>query len=86
MPFAAAAPMAAGSQTVSTDKNEDPVSASATKVAQLIREKKISATEIVKAAYAECNIPRRRAFELLAELKAAGLIKQPRPRGNYEPI
>ena len=49
-------------------------------------DKAMSATEIVKAAYAECNIPRRRAFELLAELKAAGLIKQPKPRGNYEPI
>ena len=46
----------------------------------------MSATEIVKAAYAECNIPRRRAFELLAELKNAGLLRQPQKRGKYEAV
>ena len=46
----------------------------------------MSATQIVKVAYEERDIPRRRTYELLAELKAAGLIKQPKPRGHYEPI
>ena len=46
----------------------------------------MSATQIVKAANEERDIPRRRTYELLAELKAAGLIKQPKPRGHYEPI
>jgi hypothetical protein len=49
-------------------------------------DKAMSATEIVKVAYEERGIPRRRVFELLAELKAAELIKQPKPRGPYEPI
>jgi hypothetical protein len=46
----------------------------------------MSATEIVKAAYEERNIPRRRVFELLADLKASGLLKQPERRGKYEPV
>jgi len=49
-------------------------------------DKAMSATEIVKAADEERGIPRRRVFELLAELNAAGLIKQPKPRGPYEPV
>jgi hypothetical protein len=46
----------------------------------------MSATEIVKMAYEERNIPRRRVFELLADLKASGLLKQPQTRGKYEPV
>jgi len=45
----------------------------------------MSATEIVKAAYEERGIPRRRVFELLADLKASGLLKQPQKRGKYGP-
>src|SRR5207248_2334140 len=44
-------------------------------------DKPMSATEIVKAAYEEKDIPRRRTFELLADLKASGLLKQPQVRG-----
>jgi hypothetical protein len=57
----------------------------AKEVLELI-DKAMSATEIVKAAAEERGIPRRRFFELLAELKAVGLIKQPKPRGPYEPV
>jgi hypothetical protein len=46
----------------------------------------ISAGEIAKTAYAELGMPRRRVFELLAELKDAGLIRQPQKRGKYEPV
>jgi AAA domain len=46
----------------------------------------MSATEIVKVAREEKNIPRRRTYELLAEAKAAGLLKQPQKRGKYEPV
>jgi hypothetical protein len=46
----------------------------------------MSATQIVKLAAQECGMPRRRVFELLAELKDAGLIKQPEKRGAYEPV
>ena len=45
----------------------------------------MSATEIVKLAYEELQIPRRRAFEMLAELKRDGSLKQPKKRGPYEP-
>jgi hypothetical protein len=46
----------------------------------------MSATEIAKLAYEQLQIPRRRVFELLAELKRGGLLKQPQKRGNYEPV
>jgi hypothetical protein len=46
----------------------------------------MSATQIVKLAAQECGIPRRRVFELLAELKDAGLLRQPKKRGEYEPV
>jgi hypothetical protein len=46
----------------------------------------MSATEIVRLAYEELQIPRRRVFELLRDLKRAGLIRQPEKRGFYEPI
>jgi hypothetical protein len=49
-------------------------------------DKPMSATEIVKEAGQECGIPRRRVFELLAELKEGGLIRQPEKRGVYEPV
>jgi hypothetical protein len=45
-------------------------------------DKPMSATEIVKVAYEESNIPRRRTFELLADLKVSGLLKQPQNGGN----
>jgi hypothetical protein len=44
------------------------------------------ATEIVKVAYEELQMPRRRVFECLAELKDAGRVRQPQKRGNYEPV
>jgi len=48
---ARAAPAAAGSYPTSTDKTEDPLFMSATKIAALIREKKITAVEAVKRCY-----------------------------------
>jgi hypothetical protein len=44
------------------------------------------ATEIVTAAYEELQMPRRRVFELLADLKRGGLLRQPEKRGKYEPV
>ena len=49
-------------------------------------DKPMSASEIVKAARDEIGIPRRRVFELLAELKGVGLLRQPQHRGAYEPV
>jgi AAA domain/CHC2 zinc finger len=47
----------------------------------------MSATEIVSEAYEELQMPRRRVFECLTELKRAGLLlKQPGKRGKYEPV
>jgi hypothetical protein len=46
----------------------------------------MSATDIVRLAYEELQIPRRTVFELLAECKRRGLLKQPEKRGLYEPV
>ena len=46
----------------------------------------MSATEIVKIAKEERGIPERRAYELLAEAKATGQLRQPQKRGKYEPV
>ena len=52
----------------------------------LLIDRPMSATEIVEMAHEEIGVDRRRVFELLRELKAAGLLKQPEKRGKYEPV
>ena len=49
-------------------------------------DKPMAATEIVKMAHEEFGMERRRVYELLAELKSSGLLKQPEKRGKYAPI
>jgi DNA-binding IclR family transcriptional regulator len=46
----------------------------------------MKAKDIVKVAHDELDMPRRRVFELLAELKGSGRVKQPQERGEYEPV
>jgi len=49
-------------------------------------ERPMRAAKIVKIAKEERGIPERRTYECLRELKEKGLLKQPCPRGPYEPI
>jgi AAA domain len=49
-------------------------------------DKPMRAAKIVKIAKEERGIPERRIYEFLRELKKAGLLKQPRARGPYEPV
>jgi hypothetical protein len=49
-------------------------------------ERPMRAAKIVKIAKEERGIPERRTYECLRELKKKGLLKQPCPRGPYEPI
>jgi hypothetical protein len=49
-------------------------------------ERPMKAKDIVKVAHDELDMPRRRVFELLAELKASERLKQPQERGEYEPV
>ncbi len=49
-------------------------------------DRSMKAKDIVKAAHDELDMPRRRVFELLAELKAGDRLKQPQERGDYVPV
>jgi hypothetical protein len=49
-------------------------------------DKPMRAAKIVKIAKEERGFPERRTYECLRELKTAGLLKQPRMRGPYEPV
>jgi RecA-family ATPase len=46
----------------------------------------MKAKDIVKVAHDELDMPRRRVFELLADLKASERLNQPQERGEYEPV
>jgi len=49
-------------------------------------DKKMRAAQIVKIAKDELGWPERPTYECLRQLKATNKLKQPRPRGAYEPV